>query len=133
MPSSSHHKKSKGSTVHSSSGPKYSHKSGFQDLYKRLNKNSKEASADELWAYILRRYFGNDDRSGDDYSIAVQQRVSDQSDRAADLIIKTIRNNAFKKIIFIEDKRTKYETHRSVAVHPLLSSRAGDHGKMRQG
>jgi hypothetical protein len=87
----------------------YSHKVGFQKLYKRLNKGSVEADVDEIWTYILRRYFANDDRSDDDYSIAVQQRVVDEEGETADLIIKTVRNDAFQKIIFIEDKRVKFE------------------------
>ena len=64
---------------------------------------------DEIWTYILRRYFANDDRSDDDYSIAVQQRVVDKEGKTADLIIKTVRNNVFQKIIFIKDKRVKFE------------------------
>ncbi|KAH8777433.1 hypothetical protein F5883DRAFT_639509 [Diaporthe sp. PMI_573] len=104
MPSS-HEKPEPSSAGGTLKGPKYSHKVGFQDLYKGLNKNSVEANVDEIWTYILRRYFANDDRSDDDYSIAVQQRVVDEEGETADLIIKTVRNDAFQKIIFIEDKR----------------------------
>lgn len=32
--------------------------------------------------------------TGDDYSIAVQQRVTDKQNKTADLIIKAVRNDA---------------------------------------
>ncbi|KAH9906635.1 hypothetical protein F4778DRAFT_588791 [Xylariomycetidae sp. FL2044] len=91
-------------------GPGYAHKPGFQALYREITTESLEANVDELWLYILRRYFRNDDASGEDYSIALQQRpAQDITNAKADLMVRTLNTGEYQSIVFIEDKRRQHE------------------------
>lgn len=63
--------------------------------------------------FILRRYFPNDDRSGEEWSIVQQQRPKPRTLRKADILIRIVAKNRMVNICFLEDKRYFYERRSS--------------------
>lgn len=70
---------------------------------------SVEADVDELWMFILRRYFPNDERSGEEWSIVQQQHPAHRDPKKADILIRIVSGGQMMNMFFLEDKRYKYE------------------------
>lgn len=88
----------------------YSHIPAFRTLYKDVNKKSIETDVDEMWMFILRRYFPNDDRSGEQWSIVQQQRPKNKGLKKADILIRIEAKDHMVNMFFLEDKRYLYES-----------------------
>lgn len=74
---------------------------------------SVEVDVDELWMFILRRYFPNDERSGEEWSIVQQQHPARRDPKKADILIRIVSGGYMTNMFFLEDKRYKYEARSS--------------------